>query len=227
MRYNTDGKTRQEIAEGLAILCRAELNKLTPADGVKIAAMSANNIENLWLAGRHAALTKEGYYLGEHSKEEAKDYIEAITRLFDTFRLPATITAKRNLRAEHWGVAGIDFTPYVKGKANISELIGKTYREKGFCFFSAFLDFPKRPMEAITRPIAIYCDLPQGIKAIYSDPLSSEGRGETIGEIITQRGLSWRIVKAWREESHLCLKVMPLIGSDTPERLAKDLEEIA
>lgn len=226
MRYNTDGKTRQEIAEGLAILCRAELNKLTPDDGVKIATMSATNIENLWLAGRHAALAKE-YYLDEHSKEEAKRYIEAVTRLFDTFRLPATITARRNLWAEHWGVVGIDFTPYVKGKANISELIGKTYREKGFCFFSAFLDFPKRPMGAVTRPIAIYCDLPQGIKAIYSDPLASPSKGQTIGEIITQRGLSWRIVKAWREESRLCLKVVPLIGSDTPERLAKDLEEIA
>ncbi len=123
---------------------------------------------------------------------------------------------------------GLDLKPYADGEKNPSGLLGRTYREKGFCFFSAYLeDIPKN----YRRDISIYCDIPKGFKAIYTDELKKRrGLGGLIdiAEVVTQRGLTWRILKAWRDrEGGLCLKVMPLRGSDTPEALARDIADMA
>lgn len=228
MRYeHTTGKINETL-DFLAEHCRTQLEGLSPETKERLDDVAHGQIISPWQSKRFAN-TLHGPTLWkcvptEKERKEAIANIAFLTELLASQSLPQTIAARRAVNVCHFGIDWPDLDPYRKGAKDPKGLVGMIYRERGFPFFSALLD----DCEAYSdRGVYIYSDLPKGLEAMYIDPLRRGNVRKGIGEIIVQRGLSWRIVKAWREGGQLKLKAMPMLGSDTPWRLEKDLADFA
>lgn len=235
MIYEHKPNKQKHTVEYLLNNCREQTESLTKEDKEKVQLyLMWSPFINRWLSRVFRKVTIEpilkccpSLKLDIMSKEIAKEEIEFLTALFDSRPLPISIMARRAIRADHYTIEGLDFRQFRNGEKDPSILVGKTYRERGFPFFSALLD----DFRWLNEEVLVYAELPKGLKAIYLDPLRQifqehNPNYDGFGVIATQRGLTWEINEAWREGHTLKIRVRPIIGSNSPERLAKDLAEI-
>ncbi len=246
----TIAQSRRRAAIVLGQECQGALEALTPSQKGAISRFLLTPSANMWLSGVHGLFSSverdnAAYIKGVYgipvalpTKGRAREDIGEITEALRSASLPLTISARRSLDSDLYGMDGLGLGPFIAGERPVKGLLGAEFRQRGFLTFSALLD-----EEEGAGSVVFYCDLPKGFRAIYAEPLldglggvstvysTGEHKGGKVRfsscEIIVQRGLTWRIVKAWEAGGSIRLKIMPIRGSDTPEALARDLKEMA
>lgn len=151
------------------------------------------------------------HYSGIYNTKDCINQIEGMTKAIDQSPLENDMWMQRGVGQIQMEDFTIDsnFLSKYSANSNIDELVGMTYKDQGF------VSCGTHKGAGFNGKILLNIYAPKGTKALYVNPISHySGGGEN--ETIIQRGYTYRITKAYKDEiGKFYMDVEIVAGSDS------------
>ena len=143
----------------------------------------------------------------QSNKEKFIDTVKGMTNAINKSQLKENMWFSRGV-----GQLNVNGTTlnYYSNADDLNQLVGKTFEDQGFVSVSSH----KGAGFGEGKGVMMNIYAPKGTKALYVDPISSF-KGASEDETIIQRGYSYKITKAYKENGKIYLDCEVVLGSDS------------
>lgn len=141
------------------------------------------------------------------NKQKFVDTVKGMTNAINKSELKENMWFTRGVGKLNINGANLD---YYTNLDDLNKLVGKTFEDQGFVSVSSH----KGASFGSSKSVVMNIYAPKGTKALYVDPISN-WKGASEDETIIQRGYSYKITKAYKENGKIYLDCEVVLGSDS------------